>query len=56
MLKGLSMNEPVMEDLLTVANAAFAIRCDDAAYDGDARESAWDLRCLAACESAVTPA
>ena len=34
-------------DLLTVASAAFAIRCDDAAYDAETRESAWDLWCLA---------
>ena len=35
------------EDLLTVAGAAFAIRCDHATYDAETRECAWDLWCLA---------
>ena len=35
------------EDLLTVAGAALAIRCDEGAYDGATRENAWDLWCLA---------
>jgi hypothetical protein len=39
--------ETVRQDLLAVANAAFAIRCDDQAYDDETRNSAWDLWCLA---------
>jgi hypothetical protein len=39
--------ETVRQDLLTVVNAAFAIRCDDGAYTNETRNSAWDLWCLA---------
>jgi len=37
----------VRHDLLTVANAAFDIRCDDATYDRRTREDAWGLWCIA---------
>ena len=37
----------VRQDLLTVANTSFQIRCDDRAYDDETRDVAWDLWCLA---------
>jgi hypothetical protein len=35
------------QDLLTVANASFDIRNDQAAYDFRTREDAWALWCIA---------